>query len=51
MGFKRTPLLAGMRRPKSPLAEVVEVAAFFDNAGAAGEGNSLGGAQAELRHC
>ena len=38
MGFKRAPLRAGMRRPKSLLAEVAEFASFFDNAGAAGEG-------------
>jgi hypothetical protein len=37
MGFKRAPLLAGMRRPKS-LLEGAEFASFFDNAGAAGEG-------------
>jgi len=38
MGFKRAPLQAGMRRPKSLLAEVAEFASFFDNAGAVGEG-------------
>src|ERR1700729_2175199 len=37
-GFKPAPLLAGMRRPKSLFAEVAELASFFDNAGAAGEG-------------
>src|ERR1035438_10408074 len=42
MGFKRAPLRAGMRRPKSLLAEVAEFASFFDNTGAAGEGEQIG---------